>query len=63
MRKLTHIVNTKTINGKPANLVRNYFVYDESINWLKKAQSYYTKLEKKTAKQLYKLNSKKHYEG
>lgn len=59
MRELTHVVDTKTINGKPVNIVRNYFVYDEPTNWLQKAQSYYTKLEKKTAKQLHKLNSLK----
>lgn len=59
MRKLTHVVDTKTVNGKPMNIVRNYFVYDEPVNWLTKAQGYYTKIEKKTAKQLHKLNSRK----
>lgn len=59
MRELTHVVDTKTVNGKPVNIVRNYFVYDEPVNWLAKAHSYYTKLEKKTAKQLHKLNNQK----
>lgn len=57
MREVTHVVDTKTVEGKPVSVVRNYFVYDESVNWLAKAQGYYTKLEKKVAKQLHKAQT------
>lgn len=31
MKTVTHTVDTKVINGKPVNVVRNYFVYGKGV--------------------------------
>lgn len=58
METITQVVGTKNINGTPINIVRNYFVY-ESINYLKLAQSHFSKEEKRLAKQIHKYENKK----
>jgi hypothetical protein len=40
-------------------IVRNFFINDDKTNYLTKAQSYFTKSEKKEAKLNYKLNKNK----
>jgi hypothetical protein len=49
---VTHIVGMKP-DGK-TKIVRNFFFNDDKTNWLVKAQSYFTKHEKKVAKLNYK---------
>lgn len=46
------------IGRKPdgTKIVRNFFFNEEKINWLAKAQSYFTKDEKKAAKYNHKNN-------
>ena len=56
MRKITEEVG-KTVDG--IRLVRNYFMYDDKTNYMLKAQSYYTKDERKAAKVAYKLSNNK----
>lgn len=51
MKQITHIVDTRVIEGKPMNVVRNFFVYD-SVNYMAEAHKYFTKKEKKLAKSL-----------
>lgn len=46
------------VNGKFVEINRNYFLYEDNINYLEKAQSYFTKDEKKQAKLNYKLKNK-----
>ena len=48
-----HIIETKRDNTK---IVRNFFFNKDKTNWLVKAQSYFTKDEKKQAKLNYKKN-------
>jgi hypothetical protein len=56
MEKLvTHEVGRKTDGTK---IVRNFFFNDDDTNYLVKAQSYFTKHEKKVAKLKYKANNK-----
>ena len=45
-------------NREGIRLVRNYFMYDDKTNYLVKAQSYFTKDEKKIAKLNYKQLNK-----
>jgi len=52
---VTHEIETKK-NG--AKIVRNFFFNDDKTNYLVKAQSYFSKEEKKRAKQLYKKDIK-----
>lgn len=40
-------------------IVRNYFINDDNTNYLTKAQSYFTKEQKKVAKLNYKLKHHK----
>lgn len=49
---VTHVIETKKDNSK---IVRNFFFNNDKTNWLVKAQSYFTKDEKKQAK----INSKR----
>jgi hypothetical protein len=56
MRQVKHVVGTTVIDGRPYEIVRNYFINDDKKNYLKQAQSYFTKDEKKIAKANYKLN-------
>lgn len=51
-RMLTREIGRRT-NG--TMIVRNYFINDDNTNYLIKAQSYFTKDEKKKAKYTYKL--------
>jgi hypothetical protein len=44
---VTHVIEVKN-NG--SEIVRNYFFNNDKTNWLVKAQSYFTKHEKKVAK-------------
>ena len=44
---VTHILETKKNGSK---IVRNFFFNEDKTNWLVKAQSYFTKDEKKQAK-------------
>ena len=50
---VSHIIETKKDGTK---IVRNFFFNEEKINWLEKAQSYFTKEEKKVAKYNHKNN-------
>ena len=54
MRTITEVVGR---NREGIRLVRNYFMYDDKTNYLVKAQSYFTKDEKKAAKLNYKLTN------
>lgn len=53
---VTHVIETKKDNSK---IVRNFFFNNDKTNWLVKAQSYFTKDEKKQAKLNHKLNNLK----
>ncbi len=55
MRLITEEVGR---NREGIRLVRNYFMYDDKTNYLVKAQSYYTREEKKLAKLNYKKSNK-----
>lgn len=46
------------IGRKPdgTKIVRNFFFNEEKINWMQKAQSYFSKAEKKVAKYNHKNN-------
>ena len=50
---------THEIGRKPdgTRIVRNFFFNNEKVNWLTKAQSYFTKHEKKVAKLQYKARN------
>lgn len=50
---VTHVIETKK-NG--TKTVRNFFFNEDKTNWLVKAQSYFTKHEKKVAKLKHKSN-------
>lgn len=50
MRTITHEIGTKTLDGKKIPIVRNYFLHEDDTNYLTKAQSYFTKDQKKQAK-------------
>ena len=52
---VTHVLEQKA-NG--TKVVRNFFFNNDKTNWLVKAQSYFTKHEKKVAKLQYKANNK-----
>jgi hypothetical protein len=52
---VTHVLEQKA-NG--TKVVRNFFFNNDKTNWLTKAQSYFTKHEKKVAKLQYKANNK-----
>lgn len=45
-------------NPNGTKIVRNFFFNEDKVNWLAKAQSYFTKHEKKVAKLQYKTNNK-----
>lgn len=53
MRTITHEIERKRDGSR---IVRNYFIHDDETNYLVKAQSYFTKHEKKLAKQVHKQN-------
>ena len=55
-RILISETGNKSISG--TMLVRRYFINDDNTNYLVKAQSYFTKDEKKLAKLNHKLNLK-----
>lgn len=44
---VSHLIETKKDGSK---IVRNFFFNEDKTNWLVKAQSYFTKDEKKQAK-------------
>lgn len=44
---VTHVIEIKSNGSK---IVRNFFFNEDKTNWLVKAQSYFTKHEKKVAK-------------
>lgn len=48
---VSHLIETKKDGSK---IVRNFFFNEDKTNWLVKAQSYFTKDEKKQAKLNYK---------
>ena len=50
---VTHIIEIKKDGSK---IVRNFFFNEDNTNYLIKAQSYFTKQEKKIAKLNYKNN-------
>lgn len=50
-----HVIETKRDNTK---IVRNFFFNNDKTNYLVKAQSYFTKDEKKQAKLNYKNSNK-----
>ena len=52
---VTHVIETRK-NG--TKTVRNFFFNEDKTNWLTKAQSYFTKHEKKVAKLKYKSENK-----
>lgn len=52
-RVITQVLGER-LNG--TKIVRNFFVNDDKTNYLVKAQSYYTKEEKKIAKLNHKNN-------
>ena len=54
MRTITQEIERKRDGTR---LVRNYFMYDDKTNYLVKAQSYFTKDEKKMAKINYKISN------
>jgi hypothetical protein len=50
---VSHIIETKKDGTK---IVRNFFFNEEKTNWMQKAQSYFSKTEKKVAKYNHKNN-------
>jgi len=56
MKKLSYVVDTKVLSGKPVNIIRNFFFYDEPKDWFERSHKYFTFDEKKIAKQQFKLN-------
>jgi hypothetical protein len=50
---VSHLIETKKDGSK---IVRNFFFNNDKTNWLVKAQSYFTKDEKKVAKYNHKNN-------
>lgn len=54
MRYISQEIERKA-NGE--RIVRNYFIYDENVNNMKLAHSYFTKEEKKIAKLNHRRNS------
>ena len=56
MRELQHVVDTRTVNGKLVNIVRNFFVYEPQENIMAKAHKYFSKDDKKLAKARHKLS-------
>lgn len=50
---VSHVLETKKDGTK---IVRNFFFNEDKTNYLVKAQSYFTKTEKKVAKYNYKNN-------
>jgi len=50
---VSHVIETRKDGSK---IVRNFFFNEEKTNWLVKAQSYFTKDEKKQAKLNHKNN-------
>lgn len=56
MRELQHVVDTKTVNGKLVNIVRNFFVYENEGNIMAKAHKYFSKDDKKLAKARHRLS-------
>lgn len=50
---VSHLIETRKDGSK---IVRNFFFNEEKTNWLVKAQSYFTKDEKKQAKLNHKNN-------
>ena len=55
MEIITHVLEEKR-NGE--KLVKNFFLYENEGNILARAQSYFSKHEKKVAKLNYKSNNK-----
>jgi hypothetical protein len=53
--KVTHEIGQKKDGTK---IVRNFFFNDDKTNYLVKAQSYFTKEEKKKAKLNFKISNK-----
>lgn len=51
---VTHLIETRKNGSK---IVRNFFFNEDKTNYLVKAQSYFTKHEKKVAKLNYKNNN------
>ena len=51
---VSHIIETKKDGSR---IVRNFFFNNDKTNWLVKAQSYFSKDEKKQAKLNYKRNN------
>ena len=52
---VTHIIEQKSNGSK---IVRNFFFNEDTTNYLLKAQSYFTKKERKQAKADYKYANK-----
>lgn len=52
---VSHVIETKKNGSK---IVRNFFFNEDKTNYLVKAQSYFTKHEKKIAKLRHKANIK-----
>ena len=50
---VSHLIETRKDGSK---IVRNFFFNEDKTNYLVKAQSYFTKQEKKVAKLNHKLN-------
>ena len=55
MEKVEVRVEGTRMNG--TKIIRRFFINDDNINYLVKAQSYFTKEEKKMAKQNYKFSN------
>jgi len=58
MITLSYVVDTKVIDGRPVNINRKFFFYDDIKDWVERSHKHYTYEQKKIAKQLYKLNKK-----
>ena len=56
MKEVQHVVDTRTVNGKLVNIVRNFFIYEQEENLMAKAHKYFSKDDKKLAKARHKLS-------
>ena len=57
MKEVTRVIDTRTVNGKLTNIVRNFFIYESEGNVMSNAHKYFSKDEKKQAKLNYKLSN------
>ena len=59
MNKLSYVVDTKKVSGKPMVIYRHFYFFNDVKDYFSRAHKYFTKDEKKAAKLQHKLDMKK----